>query len=90
MAGLAIVRVDWADAHAGPEHWTALDEMEDDGEYIVSSVGYLLPTSDGGKDGHVTLVQSITPHDDVDHTLHIPVGMVRKCVVLCNAQDVVS
>ena len=90
MAGLAIVRIDWADAHAGPEHWTAVTDMEDDGEYIVQSVGWLMPTGDGGKEGHVTLVQSITPHDDVDHTLHIPVGMVRKCVVLCNAQDVVS
>jgi len=84
------VRVEWADAHAGPEQWTQLADMDDDGEYIVNSVGYLLPTGDGGKDGHVTLVQSITPNDDVDHTLHIPVAMVRRCIVLCNAQDVVS
>ena len=84
------MRVEWADAHAGPEQWTQLADMDDDGEYIVNSVGYLLPTGDGGKDGHVTLVQSITPNDDVDHTLHIPVAMVRRCIVLCNAQDVVS
>jgi len=84
------VRVEWADAHAGPEQWTQLADMDDDGEYIVNSVGYLLPTGDGGKDGHVTLVQSITPNDDVDHTLHIPVAMVRRCIVLCNVQDVVS
>jgi len=90
MAGLTPVLVEWADAHAGPEHWAALDSMEDDGEYIVRSIGWLLPADEGGKHDHVTLAQSITPDHDVDHTLHIPVGMVRRLVVLCNAQDVVS
>lgn len=89
MAGLTIVLVTWADAHAAPHEWTPLEELADDNdEFLVRSVGFL--ADDYGKHGHVTLVQSITPDDDADHTLHIPVGMVRSVVVLCSTQDVVS
>lgn len=77
MARLTAAVVRWADAHAGVEHWTALEELDDDGEYIVESVGWLLPVDEGGKADHVTLVQSLTADDHVDHVLHIPVSMVR-------------
>ena len=77
MARLTAVVVSWADAHAGMEHWTPLTDLEDDGEYIVSSVGWLIPVDEGGKAEHVTLAQSLTPDDDVDHVIHIPVSMVR-------------
>lgn len=80
MAGLGAAIVRWADAHAGADHWTPLGEMDDDGEYIVQSVGFLVPVDEGGKPDHVTLVQSITPDDHVDHVIHIPVGMVRTIV----------
>lgn len=77
MARLTAAVVRWADAHAGTEHWTPLDELEDDGEYLVESVGWLLPVDEGGKPDHVTLVQSVTPDEHVDHVIHIPVSMVR-------------
>lgn len=83
MAGLSVVLLKWADAHSGAHHWHALGEIEDDGEYIVQSVGWLIPVDEGGKDGHVTLAQSMTPDADVDHVLHVPVGMVRSMSVCC-------
>jgi len=89
MAGLTPVIVTWADAHAGVDHWMPLDELEDDGEYLVQSVGWLLPADDGGKQGHVTVAQSLTPDEHVDHVLHIPVSMVRTLVIV-TPQDVVS
>jgi hypothetical protein len=36
-----------------------------------------LATSDGGKENHVTLYQSRSEDDDLDHILHIPVAMIR-------------
>ena len=82
MAGLSLVLVRWADAHSGIGHWHELEETaEDDTEYLVQSVGWLIPTDKGGKQGHVTLAQSLTPDDMVDHILHIPKGMVRKMTV---------
>ena len=72
----------WADAHAGPEQWSSLNEIEDDGEYLVHSIGWLLVTGEGGKDRHVSIAQSWTPTDDVDHVIHIPLGMVRSMSVL--------
>lgn len=90
MAGLTAVIVRWADAHAGTEHWTPLEELDDDGEYIVSSVGWLLPVDEGGKADHVTVVQSVTVDDHVDHVLHIPVSMVRTLVSITSPEYVVS
>ena len=89
MAGLTAVVVHWADAHAGTEHWTPVEELDDDGEYIVASVGWLLPVDEGGKPDHVTLVQSLTVDDHVDHVLHIPVSMVRT-IASITPQHVVS
>lgn len=77
------VIVYWADAHAdGEGSWTPLAELTDNGEYIVESVGFLLTASDGGKAGHVSLAQSITPDDMADHIIHIPQGMVRSMQIL--------
>lgn len=82
MAGLSLVCVRWADAHAGVGHWHELEEVaEGDEEYIVESVGWLIPVDKGGKHLHVTLAQSVTPDDMVDHILHIPKGMVRSMTV---------
>lgn len=89
MAGLVPVLVIWADAHADLETWTHPDDIEDSGEYLVKSIGWQLPTGDGGKADHLTICQSQTPDGDVDHVLHIPIGMVRKTVLLDNIQHVV-
>lgn len=79
---LQMILVVWADAHADGDGWTQRGELGIDGEYHVRSVGWLLPIGEGGKDDHVTVAQSITPHDDVDHIIHIPQGMVRTVTFL--------
>lgn len=79
---MAYVVVTWADAHAGPDEWCDPAEMDDTGEYLVVSLGHLLPSGEGGKDGHVTVAQSLTPDGHVDHILHIPTGMVRSLKVV--------
>lgn len=66
----------WADAHAGEnESWVAVEDVEDSGEYLVSSIGWVI---DGAKEKHVTIAQSWTQDDQVDHLLHIPLSMIRK------------
>lgn len=72
----------WADAHSDGEGWTPRDEVGTDGELLVKSCGWLLPAGEGGKEGHVTIAQSITPHDDIDHIIHVPQGMVRSVTFL--------
>jgi len=76
-----VVQVVWADAHAGEnESWIAVEELQVQGEeYLVTSVGWLVV---GAKDKHVTIAQSLTADDQVDHVLHVPEGMVRKLTVL--------
>ena len=81
-----IVLIEWADACGGDAGWLTLETIEDDGETLVHSVGFLVPSEDpGGKKDHVTLLQ--TYHDGEGINLfYIPCGMVRKTVVLtpCN------
>lgn len=77
-----MVMVVWADAHADGDGWTPREDIETDGELLVETCGFLLTTGDGGKEHHVTIAQSITPHDDIDHILHIPQGMVRTITFL--------
>lgn len=78
----SIVLVEWADAHCSEGGWMDLDEYKDDGEVIVSTVGFLIPVGeDGSKDGHVTVWQSVADNDAI-HGFHIPVAMVRKLTVL--------
>jgi len=72
-----IVVVEWADAHAGADTWLPISALDKHGEVVIASCGFLLPVDEGGRDKHVTLVQSFDD-DHVDHVLHIPVGMVRK------------
>lgn len=77
-----IVLVEWADACGGDAGWLALDAVEDDGETIVKSVGFLVPVGEGGaKQGHVTLLQSYHEGEGIN-LFYIPVGMVRKTFVL--------
>jgi hypothetical protein len=48
----------------------------------VVSCGFLLPISDGGKEGHITIFQSKTDSDSVDGVLCIPVAMVQDMKVM--------
>lgn len=76
------VVVVWADAHSDGTGWTPRGEMDLEGELLVETCGYLLPHGEGGKDGHITIAQSVTPHDDIDHIIHIPQAMVRTVTFL--------
>lgn len=77
-----MVCVLWADAHCGEGGWLELDEYEDDGEYIISTVGYLVPAdSPGGKKNHVTIWQTLTGGEGI-HPFHIPADMVRTIKIL--------
>jgi hypothetical protein len=76
-----LLLVEWADAHDGTETWTAIDDLVDDGEVIITSVGIQLDEDNGGKKGHVALAQSIDG-DHVDNVLYVPVGMIRKMTAL--------
>jgi hypothetical protein len=75
-----MVLVTWADAHSGVATWTPIDGLDKD-EMIVSTCGFLLSTVDGGKPDHITIYQSRTMEDDIDHVLHIPCQMVRKIAI---------
>jgi photosystem II stability/assembly factor-like uncharacterized protein len=78
-----IVLVTWADAHAHQEGtWVHISEIEDKGDYVVTSVGVLLEVGDGGQTGHVSLAQTVAPDDYVDHIINIPNGMVKTVVTL--------
>lgn len=79
MTDLRMVAITWADAHADCAQWTGIEEIEDDGEFLVRSVGLLLV---GAKRGYVSIAQSLDPNDTVDSVLHIPKGMVRRVEAL--------
>jgi photosystem II stability/assembly factor-like uncharacterized protein len=82
-----IVLVTWADAHADQEgSWVHIPDIEDKGDYIVTSVGILLEPGDGGQTGHVSLAQTVAPDDYADHIVNIPNGMVKNLLVLGQAQ----
>ena len=82
MRTMVVVR--WHDAHSATDTWTPITDIDQD-EYLIQTCGFLLATSDGGKADHVTVYQSRTDDDDLDHILHIPVAMVRK-IQVCSPQ----
>ena len=77
-----IVMVTWADTHMSDGGWLVLKVYDDDGECIVSSVGYHIPVGEpGSKDQHVTLWQTLCKTEGI-HAIHIPIGMVRDLKIL--------
>jgi hypothetical protein len=79
-----MVLVTWADTHLSEGGWLDLDEYEDDGECLVSSVGFQIPVGDpGSKDKHLTLWQTLCKEEGI-HAIHIPIGMVRDIKILQN------
>lgn len=73
-----IIMVQWIDAHAGDEGgWHGLDPDDKD-DYINRTVGFLIPTAEGGKPNHVTIGQSISQEGLFDHVIHIPLIMVKS------------
>lgn len=77
-----VALIEWADACGGDPGWLTLEEVEDDGETLVQSVGFLVPADDpGGKKDHVTLLQTYHGGDGIN-LFYIPVQMVRKTILL--------
>ena len=77
-----IALVIWADATTGDPGWVTLEQVEDDGETLVNSVGFLVPADEpAGKKDHVTLLQS---HHDGDGIglFYIPAQMVRRISIV--------
>lgn len=73
-----LVLVEWADAHAGEGGWLDMGDYQDNGEYIITSAGFVVPEGRrGAKKGHLTLWQTVCDGDGI-HPFHIPTGMVRK------------
>jgi hypothetical protein len=75
------VLVIWHDAHAGSGTWEHLRDLEDDGNYVVRSVGFLIDKKHGKKK-HVSITQSLSEVECVDSVLHIPVAMVQQIINL--------
>lgn len=79
MIEFSKVLVVWHDAHAVSEgSWIDFEDIGND-PCIVESLGWLLPEK---KADHVVIAQSATHDGSLDSVLAIPVGMVRKLVVL--------
>lgn len=81
---MTAVLVTWHDAHSGSESWIPITSLDTE-PAVVSTVGFLLPTSDGGKPDHLTIYQSRN-EDNIDHVLHIPVKMVVGIKVLMDLE----
>lgn len=79
---MKLVLVIWHDAHVGSSTWEHLRDMEDDGPYVVRSVGYVIPVKNGGKKKHISIAQSWSEAECVDSVLHIPAAMVRQVIDL--------
>jgi len=74
-----MVLVKWADAHAYEGGaWVYAQDIEDTGEYIVQSVGWLLTEDNGAFKNHMSIAQSWGADDAIDHIINIPTGMVRS------------
>lgn len=74
-----MVLVKWADAHAYEGgSWVYPSDIEDTGDYIVQTVGWLLTEDNGGFKNHVSVAQSWGADDAIDHIINIPSGMVRS------------
>lgn len=85
-----IVLVKWADACGEEPGWLSLDSLEDTGEVIVHSVGFLIPKDEPGfKKDHVSLMQSYHDGEGI-HIFRIPAGMVRSMTVVSPDAEVLN
>ena len=79
LDGFGTLAIDtWHDTHSDGDGWLEIGDI-DPTPCVVHSVGWLIPTHEGGKPDHVTLYQTrIEDTEQVDSVAHIPVGMVVK------------
>jgi len=74
-----MVLVKWADAHAYEGGaWVYAQDIEDTGEYIVQSLGWMLTEDNGAFKEQISIAQSWGADDAIDHIINIPKGMVRS------------
>ena len=78
-----LVAVTWADAHSLDSFdWKSVKDLNlDDGEYLITSVGYKLPDPISKKK-HLVIYQSRTFDGDLDHVLCVPIAMIRSIRVI--------
>lgn len=84
---MKLVMITWHDAHSGGSTWAHIDDLEDDGPYVVRSVGWLLESKFGGKKKHATVAQSISPDGCVDSVLHVPEKMIVEVTVIAEVPN---
>lgn len=87
---MKVVLVKWMDAHVPHGTWVHIDEAKDDGPYYVTTIGFLIAPGNGGKKGHVSIVQSWGQDDYVDGILHIPSKMVKTQITLYEKENNVT
>jgi hypothetical protein len=72
----ALAIVTWHDTFSDENGWLLIEDIAKK-PAIVHSVGWLIPTPEGGNPDHITLYQTrIEDTDQVDSVVHIPIGMV--------------
>ena len=77
-----IAVVIWRDAHSLGDEWITAADAAEGGDYVVTTVGWLLNEDSGGKAGHISIVRSITQDDYLDSVLHIPEQLVLRQIDL--------
>lgn len=82
--------IEWHDAHMGIDGWESLENVEDDGPCVVKSCGFLLPTENGGKANHVSMVATWSADDMVHSVFHIPRQMVQRIEVLAGSYELAN
>ena len=73
----------WNDAHSDDAvSWVSINERQDHAPFQVVTVGILLDSKTGRKRKHVSVAQSLTPSEYVDHVIHIPKQMIVEIIEL--------
>ena len=73
----------WNDAHSDEaDSWVSISRRVDHEPFEVVTVGIILDSKTGKKRGHVSVAQSLTPSEFVDHVIHIPKAMVVEVIEL--------
>jgi hypothetical protein len=73
----------WNDAHSDEaDSWLSISRRVDHSPFEVVTVGIILDSNSGKKRGHVSVAQSLTPSEYVDHVIHIPKAMIVEVIDL--------
>ena len=81
LTNRTVVYIQWADTHLSEGGWLDMPSYEDDGECLVTTVGFIVPAGEGGKEGHTTIWQTINDGEGIN-PFHIPQGMVRSFKII--------